>query len=76
MKLSVHSNLDLGAVNLGVYLDLVVNCLLTEVLLIKNSKFKRFGPFWKIQIPRFSSQKIIELHYFRAIWRQIPRISN
>ena len=32
---TIHSNLDLGAVNLGVYLDLVANPLLTEILLIK-----------------------------------------
>ena len=41
----IHSNLDLGAVNLGVYLDLVANWLLTEILLIKNSQFRRFGLF-------------------------------
>ena len=43
----VHSNLDLGAVNLGVYLDLVANYLLTKILLIKNSEFKRFMKFGK-----------------------------
>ena len=35
--LQIHSNLDLGAVNLSVYLDLVANSLLTEILLIKSS---------------------------------------
>ena len=39
----IHSNLDLSAVNLGVYLDLVAKSLLTEILLIKNSAFRRFG---------------------------------
>ena len=29
--------------NLGVYLDLVANFLLTEILLMKNSEFRRFG---------------------------------
>ena len=64
MNIEVHSNLDLGALNLGVYLDLVANSLLTEILLIKNSEFKRFEPFWKVQIPRFSGQKIAEMYHF------------
>ena len=42
---ALHSNLDLGAVNLGVYLDLVAKSLLTEILLIKDSRFKRFMEF-------------------------------
>ena len=45
----IHSNLDLGAVNLSVYLDLVAICLITEILLTKNSKFKRFTPI----LPKF-----------------------
>ena len=57
---AIHSNLDLGAVNLGVYLDLVADSLLTEILLMKNSKFKRFCHILKPQIPRFSSQKFVK----------------
>ena len=64
LNLEVHSNLDLSAVNLGVYLDLVANSMLTENLLIKNSEFKRFELFWKVKIPRFSSQKIVEMYHF------------
>ena len=51
----VHSNLDLSAVNLGVYLDLVANSLLTEILLIKNSTFRRFE---QNQGPRFRRRSI------------------
>ena len=47
LTLLIHSNLDLSAVNLGVYLDLVANSLLTEILLTKNSEFKRFELFEK-----------------------------
>ena len=57
----VHSNLDLGAVNVGVYLELVADSLLTEFLLIKNSKFKRFGQFQK---PWFSSWKFAKSSNF------------
>ena len=66
----IHSNLDLGAVNLGVYLDLVANSLLTEILLIKNSEFRRFR---QNQGPRFRrrsiSRKNVYFHLFLAsIW--------
>ena len=46
--IQIHSNLDLGAVNLSVYLDLVAICLITDILLIKNSKLKRFRPILPI----------------------------
>ena len=49
--MEIHSNLDLGAVNLSVYLDLVAICLITEILLMKNSKFKRFRPI----LPKFQT---------------------
>ena len=63
--LRVHSNLDLGAVNLGVYLDLVAKSLPTEILLIKNSRFRRFGHIVRLQIPRFSSQVLTEFSGFQ-----------
>ena len=49
-KIEIHPNLDLGAVNLGVYLDLVANSLLTKNLLKKSNEFRRFEPIWR---PRF-----------------------
>ena len=71
-KTELHSNLDLGAVNLGVYLDLVANSLLTKILLIKNSTFKRFRKFPKPQKPRFSSRKLAQSSFFELFGVTFP----
>ena len=58
VTLLIHSNLDLSAVNLGVYLDLVAISLLTEILLIKNSEFKRFCQIHKRAHDRLQTVKL------------------
>ena len=60
--MQLHSNLDLGAVNLGVYLDLVANSLLTEILLQRNSEFRRFWPIWRPRFRRRFPAKLMKLY--------------
>ena len=57
----IHSSLELSAVNLSVYLDLVANSLLTEILLKRNSEFRRFRPIWRPRFRRRFFQKIDEI---------------
>ena len=62
---------------LSVYLDLVADSLLTEILLQKNSEFRRFGPFWRPRFRRrffreideilaFLTSKTLEFHQFHV----------
>ena len=60
----VHSNLDLSAVNLSVYLDLVANSLLTEILLKRSSEFRRFESIWR---PRFKRRFFREIDEIMVI---------